>query len=137
MPADDFLTNVEEAWLVAVSASTILAAYNWERWDSDRQLKQPRARLALSSRTDPEEGPYQRVSHVFTFEGRPKRHKLSVVVNEFKTLLETVNLIDLQGASNNTVQFFGKGENIMEDRRVEGGLRVWTYGFTLYAQSLV
>lgn len=138
MPAaDDFLTNVETAWLTVIQASTILAQYNWERWDSDKKLKIPRGWISLSARTNPEEGPYQAVTTTFTFEGRPKRHKLSIVVNEFKTLLEELNLIDLQGASNNTVQFFGKAENVNEERKVEGGLRIWTYSFVIYAMSLV
>lgn len=137
MPAEDFLTNVETAWLSVVQTSAILAAYNWERWDCDKQLKIPRGRVAVSTRTSPEEGPYQRVAYEFTFEGRPKRHKLSVVMNEFKALLETVNLIDLQGASNNTVKFFGRAEDVSEDRRVDGGLRVWTYKFVLYAMPLI
>lgn len=138
MPAaDDFLTNVETAWLTVIQNSAVLAAYNWERWDCDTEAKLPRGRLNLSARTSPDETPYQRVHTEFVLEGRPKRHKFSVVMNELKTLLEELNNIDLMGACNNTVKFFGRAENVSEDRKVNGGLRVWTLTFDLFAMPML
>ncbi len=137
MPAPDFLENVETAWLSVVETNAILAAYNWERWDSDKELKLPRGRVNLQSRTDPDETPYQRVETSFVFEGRPKRQKFSVIMNELKTLLQTLDTSDLDTASGNTVKFMGLAINVSESRQVLGGLRVWTLSFAIYALPMV
>jgi hypothetical protein len=137
MPASDFLTNVETAWLKVINANSILNKYNWQRWDSDIEVKLPRGTVSVSSRIDPEESAYHRVQTTFTFEGRPKKQKLSVVVNEFKTLLETLDASDLDAASGNTIHIIGKANVVSEDRRVIAGLRVWSYSFVLYAVPMV
>ncbi len=137
MPAPDFLENVETAWLKVIQDNAILAVYNWERWDSDKQLELPRGRVNLQARTDPDETPYQRVETSFVFEGRPKKQKLSVIMNELKTLLQTLEADDLYVASGNTVKFIGKAVSINENRQVQGGLRVWTLSFAVYALSMV
>ncbi len=136
MPADDFLTNVETAWLTIVRNSDILALYNWERWDSDTELKLPRGRVNVRGRIDPEETPYWRVETEFAFEGRPKKQQFSVIMNELKTILEQTETSDLEVASNNTVKFFGRGEGVTQDRQVMGGLRVWKLSFALYAMPM-
>ena len=137
MPAADFLTNVETAFLSVFAANDILKFYNWQRWDSDKQLKLPRGSIELSTRTDPEEGPYQRVQITLTFEGRPKKHRFSVIVNEIKSLFQTLNTTDLDTASGNTVQFMGKADSVAEDRRIAGGLRTWVFAFVMYALPMV
>ncbi len=137
MPAADFLENVETAWLKVIQDNAILAVYNWERWDSDVEMKLPRGRVNLQARTDPDETPYQRVETSFVFEGRPKKQKLSVIMNELKTLLQTLDADDLYVASGNTVKFLGLAVGVNESRQVQSGLRVWTLTFAIYALSMV
>jgi hypothetical protein len=132
MPAADFLTNVETAFLTVIQTNAILALYNWERWDSDRELKLPRGHVQLSARPD-DETAYYKVKATFTFEGRPKKQKLSIVVNEFKALMQVLDVTDLSLASGNTVTFIGKAIDVSEDRRIMGGLRNWVYEFSIYA----
>jgi hypothetical protein len=133
MPATDFLTNVETAFLSVFAANDILKMYNWQRWDSDVEVKLPRGHIGLSARTDPEESAYQRVQVTLTFEGRPKKHKFSVVVNELKSLFQLLETSDLDAATGDTVKFLGKADVVTEDRRVVSGLRTWVYTFAIYA----
>jgi len=132
MPAPDFLTNVETAFLSVIQDNAILALYNWERWDSDKEVKLPRGRLGLNARPD-DETAYYKVKATFTFEGRPKKQKLSIVVNEFKSLMQSLDTTDLNVASGNTVTFIGKADDVTEDRRIVGGLRTWIFEFAMYA----
>jgi hypothetical protein len=74
---------------------------------------------------------------IVRFEGRPKRQKLSVVVNELKDLLEAANTTDLDTKSGNTVKFIGKAVSVVQSRDVREGLRVWQFGFVIYAVPMV
>lgn len=133
----DFLTNVETAFLKIFAANAVLDAYNWQRWDSDVELKLPRGVLGLRARIDPEETPYRRVEVAIRLEGRPKRHKLSVVMHEMWSVLQSTNASDLSDASDGTVKFIGDGVAVSEDRPIASGLRTWTIGFSIYALPMV
>jgi hypothetical protein len=133
----DFISNVETAFLSLFAADDILSGYNWEKWDSDKELKLPRGYLGLRARRDPEETPYHRIDVTVTFEGRPKKTKLSVVMAALKSLLETKSPSDLTTASGNTVKFIGQAVSVNEDRRIAGGLRTWVFTFALYAVPMV
>ena len=134
--ATDFLTNVETAFLKIVAANTILKAYNWQRWDSDNPVRLPRGVIELSARQDPDESPIHRVQFDITFEGKPKRQKLSVVMHELKALLETTTTTDLKTASGSTVHFYNKAESVSMDTPIRDELRNWTLSFALYALPL-
>jgi hypothetical protein len=132
----DFLTNVETAFLSLFAADEVLKLYNWERWDSDKELRLPRGYLQLSAQPD-DETAYYRVTVTVTFEGKPKKSKLSVVMGSLKSLLESKNNTDLDTASGDKVKFIGKGITVREDRRVAGGLRTWMFTFAIYAVPMV
>jgi hypothetical protein len=133
MPDYDFLTNVESTLLTTLTANALLNEYNWQRWDSDEQVQLPRGVLGLRARRDPEESPYHRIDVIIKFEGRPKKQKLSTVMNELLSVLKNTSPNDLTLNSNNTVTFIGKAINIAEDRPIVTGLRTWTLGFVIYA----
>lgn len=137
MPQEDFLTNVETAFLKLFAANAILGAYNWARWDDDTEAELPRGIMNLSAVRDPEDTPYHKIQVSMRFEGRPKKQKLSVVVNELKDLLETANTTDLDTASGNTVKFMGRALSVAQTRIVEGGLRHWTFTFVIYGLPMV
>jgi hypothetical protein len=137
MPQDDFLTNVETAFLSLFQGSDILKSYNWQRWDDDVEPGLPRGMMTLAAARDPEETPYHRIQVIIRFEGRPKRQKLSVVVNELKDLLEAATTTDLDTKSGNTVKFIGKAVSVVQSRDVREGLRVWQFGFVIYAVPMV
>lgn len=132
----DFLTNVETAFISLFAADDVLKLYNWERWDSDKELRMPRGYIQLSAQPD-DETAYYRVTVTVTFEGRPKKSKLSVVMGALRSLLETKNNNDLNAASGDTVKFIGKGISVKEDRRVAGGLRTWIFTFAIYVVPMV
>lgn len=137
MPQDvDFLTNVETAFLQLFANDSVLVHYNWERWDSDKELKLPRGYLSLSAKPD-DDTAYYKVTATVTFEGRPKKTKLSVVMHALKELLETKSQADLYAASGNTVKFLGHAEKVNEDRRIASGLRMWIFSFAIYAVPMV
>jgi hypothetical protein len=136
MPQVDFLTNVETAFISLFAADDVLKYYNWERWDSDKELRIPRGYIQLSAQPD-DETAYYKVTVTVTFEGRPKKSKLSVVMGALKSLLESKSNTDLNTASSDTVKFLGKGITIKEDRRVAGGLRTWMFSFSIYAVPMV
>ena len=136
MPQVDFLTNVETAFLSLFADDGVLKNYNWEKWDSDKELKLPRGYLQLSAHPD-DETAYYRVTITVTFEGRPRKAKLSVVMAALKTLLETKSNSDLKSASSDTVTFLGHAIAVNEDRRIAGGLRTWMFSFTIYAVPMV
>jgi len=133
----DFLTNVETAFLKTFTANSILNAYNWQRWDSDEIVELPRAVLGLRAMRDPDDTPYHKLYVVIRLEGRPKQHKLTVIVNELKDVLETTTETDLYTASGNTVNFIGRALSIGEDRQIAEGLRVWLFSFVIYALPMV
>jgi hypothetical protein len=137
MAAEDFLTNVESAFLALFADNNILKQYNWQRWDDDKEADLPRGAMALAAVREPEDTPYHKVQVVIQFEGRPKKQRSSVVVNELKDLLETKNTTDLDAASGNTVTFMGHALAVSERRDVKDGLRVWTFGFVIYALPMV
>ncbi len=137
MPQEDFLTNVETAFLFVLTSNTLLAQYNWQKWDDDSEAELPRGKIGLSARREPDDTPYHRIEVVIQFEGRPKRQKLSVVVNELKDVFETINTTALDAASGNTVKFMGHAITVAENRPITGGLRVWTFGFVIYAVPMV
>lgn len=133
MPELDFLTNVESSFLNVFMADPMLKQYNWKRWDSDEEKELPRAALGLRSRRDPDETPYHRIEVTLKIEGRPKRLKLSAVMNEVIKVLSTTNELDLGAASGGTVAFIGKADLVTQDRPITEGLRTWTLGFVIYA----
>jgi len=133
----DFLTNVETAFLKVFTADSVLKEYNWERWDSDQTVELPRATLGLSARRDPEDTPYHRIEAVIRFEGRPKKQKMTAIVNQLKDVLETINTADLDTASGNTVQFMGHAITVNENRSIVEGLRVWMFAFVIYGLPMV
>jgi hypothetical protein len=133
----DFLTNVETAFLTVFAANPLLVQYNWQRWDSDDQLEVPRGVIGLRSRRDPEETPYHRIDVSVRLEGRPKRQKLSVVMNELVKLLTNLSQDDLGTASGNKVVFLGKAIAVGQDRPITSGLRTWTLEFSVYAVPMV
>jgi len=132
----DFLTNVETAFIALFAAENVLKDYNWERWDSDKELRLPRGYIQLSAQPD-DETAYYKVTIIVTFEGRPKKAKLSVVMGALKSLLETKSASDLSTASGDTVKFIGAAIGVKEDRRVAGGLRTWIFSFSIYAVPMV
>jgi hypothetical protein len=134
---EDFLTNVETAFLSLFTANDLLREYNWQRWDSDAEAKLPRGLMGLKARRDPEDTPYHRIEVEIRLEGRPTRQKLSVVVNELKDVLEATSETALSAASGDTVQFMGRAISVSQDRPIVGGLRTWTFGFVIYALPMV
>jgi hypothetical protein len=133
MTAEDFLTNIETAFLSVFTQNAILKEYNWQRWDDDVEAELPRGMMMLSAIRDPEDTPYHKVHVQMQFEGRPKKQKLSVVVNELKNVLIATTQLALGAACNNTVQFMGRALSVQENRAVKDGLRVWSFGFVIYA----
>jgi len=133
MPDVDFLTNVESSFLELFMQDEMLKEYNWQRWDSDVQLELPRGLIGLKSRRDPEESPYHRIEVSVRFEGRPKKQKLSVVMNELVELLKNTDDEDLTNASHGSVTFIGRAIQVQEERPIMSGLRTWTLTFVIYA----
>jgi hypothetical protein len=134
---EDFLTNIETALLAIISNNDLLREYNWQRWDSDVEAKLPRGMMTLAAVRDPEETPYHKVQVLVRFEGRPTKQKLSVVVNELKDVLEATTEAALDAASGDTVKFIGKAVSVSQSRDIRDGLRVWTFGFIIYALPMV
>jgi hypothetical protein len=133
----DFLTNVETAFLQLFANDPLLKLYNWERWDTDKEVKLPRGYISLRASMEPDETPWRRLDVTVTFEGRPKKSKLSVVMAGLITLLANKNNLDLMTASGNTVKFFGRAESVTEERRISSGLRVWSFTFAVHALPMV
>lgn len=133
MPEVDFLTNVESAFLKLFTNNPLLNEYSWARWDSDEEMKLPAATLGLRARRDPDETPYHRVDVSLRLEGRPKKQKLSTVMNEIITVLKTTQPQQLSELSDGMVSFIGKAITVGEDRPIRSGLRSWTLDFAIYA----
>jgi hypothetical protein len=133
MPAEeDFLTNVEAAFLAIFTANDVLKDYHWQAYDSDEQIVLPRGVLVVSARRDPDETPYYRIEVAIRLEGRPKHQDLSPVRNELVDVFEQLTTDQLSTASEGTVAFIGKGINVVEDSPIREGLRTRTLNFVIY-----
>ncbi len=134
---EDFLTNVETAFLNLFNADPILKDYNWQHYASDEKIVLPRGVLNVTSRRDPDETPYHRIEVNIRLEGRPLHQELSPVKNELVELFDNTSEFDLSQASEGTVWFIGKATNVAEDGPVKDGLRTRTFGFVIYGVPMV
>jgi hypothetical protein len=132
---EDFLTNVESVFLALFETDSLLALYNWQKWDSDSQVELPRGVITIDGRHDPEGSAIFRLQFEIRFEGRPKKARMSVVMNQLKTLLTNTAMSSLNNAK---VNFFGSfAEDVAIRRTNIGGLRGWHISFTIFAVPMV
>ena len=55
----DPLSNVADAFIKLLRTDTLLAAYNWQEWDSDVDAEMPRAYIAVTADAALVEAPRQ------------------------------------------------------------------------------
>jgi hypothetical protein len=139
-PILDPLTTAENALISFLMTEPALTAYNWQKWDSDVAVKQPRGYVNVNATsplaygvgsTDP--APTQ-LAYEVVLEGKPKRTTLDV---PFAVLVSMLAKVDLETQLNSFVSdaslfFMSRAENMALQQVIEGDLRVRRVNFMLF-----
>lgn len=134
----DFLTNVADALLKLFNANAMLKQYNWDSWDSDKPVRMPRGYLNVQAdQSLIDTGTPWTVKPEVVLEGKPKRAKLSAVMNELEKILEGDALhVNLNTNATGLVLFFHRAENMSVRQSIEQGLRVRRITFSIEALNV-
>ena len=143
----DPLSNVADAFIKLLRTDTLLAAYNWQEWDSDVDAEMPRAYIAVTADAALVEagGPVMANVEVVLM-GKPRREKLSSVMGEIygmitdPSLHRNLNKYTMAppsgNAASNLVQFYRQAETYSVLQRIEGDIRVRRISFKIAALML-
>ena len=133
----DFLTIVQEAIIAVCRENNVLKEYNWQTWDSDVDVKLPRASMNMSAESQLGYGDVWMVAPEIVLQGKPRRQKLSRVMHELELTLTAANLHTVLNTKvNDTVQFFQRGENFTIRQTIDGDIRKRIISFRLAAAPL-
>lgn len=132
--AKDFLSNAQDAFIQLFKNNGVLKEYNWEDWDSDKEVKMPRGRMNMSADQEIEHSPLYMLKPEIMLEGKPKRQKLSAVMYQLHQLLNRDDLHTLLNAqANGTITFYNAAEKLSIQQTIEGDIRRRTITFLIAA----
>ena len=137
MTTNDFLTNVETAFLKLFQLDPNLKALNWQAWDSNADVVLPRATLTLSAKqTFPSARLYE-INVEVNLDSAPLDQRLNQAFFALQRLLEYVDLpSQLNLYAPGTVNFNAPIENVELKQTIEGDVRRRSVSFTIFAASI-
>lgn len=137
MSVIDPATQVSDAFVALFKADPVISAYNWQTWESDVDVEQPRGFVKCRYQADLHEAQaLARFDIEAVFEGKPKRGSPSDAVAE---VIGQVRRADLNTAvmafiSDGSITLFAKAEDLRVEQRLQGDLRVRAVSFTMFGQ---
>jgi hypothetical protein len=119
------------------NADSIISAYNWQEWESDAVIAQPRAYINVTMQTDTpmtqSNLPF-RFQFEIVFEGKPKAGSPSDAVAEVLGQVQrpTLGTALMAAIPDNSITITGKAEQVIYRQAREGDLRKRTIVFFMY-----
>jgi hypothetical protein len=92
----DPLTQLEDGIIAWLNTDSTIASYNWQRWESDKDVEQPRGYVNVTANGDLDlgmQGPTLLQAEV-VLEGKPKRGSQAEVVAIVLAMLSGREIID-------------------------------------------
>ena len=138
MPILDALTQTEDAIIARLNEDATLASYNWQRWESDVNVVQPRGYVNVAQEAAwQEHTPAPDMMRVeVVLEGKPKRGSLAATVAILRGILGDpalhikLNVI----VTDESITYLGPAEQLSIRQELSGDLRVRQAVFMIAAQ---
>jgi len=133
----DPCSTLATAMKTILANDSIIAAYNWQEWESDAAVVQPRAYVNVTMQTDTimnrADFPI-RFNFEIVFEGKPKAGSPSDAVAEVLGQVRRLNLTTalVAGIPDGSITLYNMAEQIVYRQEIVGDLRKRTISFYLY-----
>jgi len=138
MITNDFLSNVESAFLKLFQINPALSALNWQTWDSDADVTLPRATISLSAKQAFPQARLYEIQVEINLDAAPKDQKLSQGFFALQRLVEYIDLpSQLNSYSTGLVNFNAPIENAEIRQTIEGDIRRRSISFSIFAASII
>lgn len=133
----DPLTRATDLLIEYLKSEPLLAAFNWQPWDSDEEVVQPRGYVNAASEAALLYGSGPEMLHMeIVLEGKPKRDNLAPVMGAVLAMVNDEGLHNSLNAlvADQSMVFYQRAEQVQARQAISGDLRVRTVGFLIAAQ---
>jgi hypothetical protein len=136
MTTNDFLTNVETAFLKLFQLDPALKALNWQSWDNNADVTLPRGTIAINAKqTFPQARLYE-INVEVNLDAAPLDQKLSQAFFALQRLIEYIDLSSQLNTYTTLVNFNTPVENVELRQTIEGDMRRRSVTFSIFAASI-
>lgn len=136
----DFLTNCADTFIRLFKSDALLKNYNWEDWDSDKEVQTPRGYFQnMKADQDVERSPLFLLRPEIVLQGKPKRAKFSAAMYQLEQILlrdDLHHLLNTQAeviSDPPLVMFYNCAEGVTFIQRIAGDTRERSVTFAIAA----
>jgi hypothetical protein len=137
VPILDPCSTLATALKTLLASDSIISAYNWQEWESDADVQQPRGYVNVTMSAALQRADYPDQFNVeIVFEGKPKKGSPSDAVAE---VVGQVRRPDFGAAlealiTDGSISLFGRTESLGYRQEIKGDLRKRTISFVIFGQ---
>jgi hypothetical protein len=133
----DPATTLSDAFVALFNGDAAISAYNWQKWESDVDVQQPRGYINCRYQADLHQAEIMgRFDLEAVFEGKPKRGTTANAVAEVVGQVRRGDLVPALMAiiSDGSITLFHTVEDLRIEQRIQGDVRVRTVSFSMFGQ---
>lgn len=128
---------MQDAIILLMKEDAVAREYRWEEWDSDVDLRLPRASITMTAEGELSYGDVFMVTPTITLEGRPRKAKLSTAMFRIHRICTAANLHELlEARAGGTVRFYQRAERFNLRQSITGSIRQRQISFSIAAAPL-